>query len=75
MAPHGIPSVEAPAFPQGAAYMNGRFIPIADARVSVLDWGFLHSDVTYDTVHVWNGRFFASTGISSGSGARLPGCG
>lgn len=52
MAPHGVPPVAAPAFPPGAAYMNGRFIPIADARVSVLDWGFLHSDVTYDTVHV-----------------------
>ncbi|WP_081052684.1 aminotransferase class IV [Burkholderia cepacia] len=57
-APESIQSAEASAYPPGAAYMNGRFIPIADARVSVLDWGFLHSDVTYDTVHVWNGRFF-----------------
>ncbi|WP_322076093.1 aminotransferase class IV [Burkholderia cepacia] len=57
-APESIQSAEAPAYPPGAAYMNGRFVPIADARVSVLDWGFLHSDVTYDTVHVWNGRFF-----------------
>ncbi|WP_431019212.1 aminotransferase class IV [Burkholderia cepacia] len=57
-APESIRSGEASAYPPGAAYMNGRFIPIADARVSVLDWGFLHSDVTYDTVHVWNGRFF-----------------
>jgi branched-subunit amino acid aminotransferase/4-amino-4-deoxychorismate lyase len=23
-----------------------------------LDWGLLHSDVTYDTVHVWEGKFF-----------------
>ncbi|AIO36243.1 aminotransferase class IV family protein [Burkholderia cenocepacia] len=57
-AAYGIPRVGAPALPPGAAYMNGRFVPIDDARVSVLDWGFLHSDVTYDTVHVWNGRFF-----------------
>ncbi|WP_081087894.1 aminotransferase class IV [Burkholderia cepacia] len=57
-APESIRSGEASAYPPGAAYMNGRFVPIADARVSVLDWGFLHSDVTYDTVHVWNGRFF-----------------
>jgi branched-chain amino acid aminotransferase len=28
------------------------------AKVSVLDYGFLHSDATYDTVHVWEGRFF-----------------
>ncbi|WP_081070128.1 aminotransferase class IV [Burkholderia cepacia] len=58
LAPESIQSGEASAYPPGAAYMNGRFVPIADARVSVLDWGFLHSDVTYDTVHVWNGRFF-----------------
>jgi branched-chain amino acid aminotransferase len=32
--------------------------PIADAKISILDWGFLKSDVTYDVVHVWNGRFF-----------------
>ncbi|MBA9900338.1 aminotransferase class IV [Burkholderia cepacia] len=57
-APESIQSAEASAYPPGAAYMNGRFVPIADARVSVLDWGFLHSDVTYDTAHVWNGRFF-----------------
>ncbi|WP_231113282.1 aminotransferase class IV [Pandoraea pnomenusa] len=31
---------------------------MSEARISVLDWGLLHSDVTYDTVHVWNGRFF-----------------
>jgi branched-chain amino acid aminotransferase len=31
---------------------------MSQAKVSVLDWGFLHSDATYDTVHVWNGRFF-----------------
>lgn len=24
----------------------------------MLDWGFLHSDATYDVVHVWNGSFF-----------------
>ncbi|WP_081078847.1 aminotransferase class IV [Burkholderia pseudomultivorans] len=57
-AAYGIPCVGAPALPPGVAYINGRFVPIDDARVSVLDWGFLHSDVTYDTVHVWNGRFF-----------------
>jgi len=28
------------------------------AKISVLDYGFLHSDATYDTVHVWEGRFF-----------------
>ena len=45
-------------YPPGIAYINGQFVPIEDARISVLDWGFLHSDATYDVVHVWNDRFF-----------------
>ncbi|WP_292584038.1 aminotransferase class IV [Mesorhizobium sp.] len=38
--------------------MDGQYLPMSEAKVSVLDWGFLHSDATYDTVHVWDGRFF-----------------
>ena len=38
--------------------MNGNFIQLSEARISVLDWGFLRSDATYDVVHVWKGRFF-----------------
>lgn len=45
-------------YPQGVAFMDGQYLPISEAKVSVLDWGFLHSDATYDTAHVWNGRFF-----------------
>ena len=44
--------------PPGVAYINQEFVPMEDAKISVLDWGFLHSDATYDVVHVWNGRFF-----------------
>ncbi|MGB0845634.1 MAG: aminotransferase class IV [Thiolinea sp.] len=42
----------------GAAYIGGDIVPIAEAKISLLDWGFLHSDATYDVVHVWEGRFF-----------------
>lgn len=42
----------------GAAYIAGDIVPIAEAKISLLDWGFLHSDATYDVVHVWEGRFF-----------------
>jgi branched-chain amino acid aminotransferase len=42
----------------GVAYADGELIPIANATVSVLDWGFSRSDVTYDVVHVWQGSFF-----------------
>ncbi len=45
-------------FSAGAAYVRGAFVPVAEATVSVLDWGFTRSDVTYDVVHVWNGSFF-----------------
>lgn len=45
-------------YPHGVAFMDGQYLPMSEAKISVLDWGFLHSDATYDTVHVWNGRFF-----------------
>ena len=45
-------------FPQGAAWMNGEFIKLSEAKIPILDWGFLRSDATYDVVHVWKGKFF-----------------
>lgn len=45
-------------FESGAAFIDGVFVPIASAKISVLDWGLLHSDATYDVVHVWDGAFF-----------------
>jgi branched-chain amino acid aminotransferase len=33
-------------------------MPIAEASVPIGDWGFLHSDATYDVAHVWEGGFF-----------------
>lgn len=45
-------------FSKGAAYISGEIVPISEAKISILDWGFLHSDATYDVVHVWNGKFF-----------------
>ncbi|MBW2611059.1 MAG: aminotransferase class IV [Deltaproteobacteria bacterium] len=45
-------------FSNGAAYVNEQFVPIAEAKISILDWGFLHSDATYDVAHVWKGKFF-----------------
>lgn len=59
----GLPMVESrhidrQAYPSGVAYMDGQYLPMSEAKIPVLDWGFLHSDATYDTVHVWNGRFF-----------------
>jgi len=42
----------------GAAYVRGRFVPVAEAAISPLDWGFTRSDVVYDVVHVFAGGFF-----------------
>jgi len=45
-------------FAEGIAYIDGEYVAIADAKIPLLDWGFLHSDATYDVAHVWRGRFF-----------------
>lgn len=44
--------------PDGAAYIDGRYMPIADAAIPITDWGYRRSDVTYDVVSVWGGAFF-----------------
>jgi len=45
-------------FAEGIAYIDAEYVAIADAKIPLLDWGFLHSDATYDVAHVWRGRFF-----------------
>ena len=45
-------------FKDGIAFVDGAFCPINEARVSLLDWGFLRSDACQDTVSVWEGAFF-----------------
>ena len=42
----------------GIAFIEGRYQPIEDARISILDLGFLRSDANQDTVSVWSGSFF-----------------
>src|ERR1700724_3283687 len=44
--------------PAAAAYVDGRFMPIAEAMIPVTEWGYRRSDVTYDVVSVWDGAFF-----------------
>ncbi len=43
---------------QGCAFIDSKFVELADAKISLFDWGFLHSDATYDVVHVHKGAFF-----------------
>lgn len=45
-------------FSAGAAWIDGEYVPIADARIPIMDLGFTRSDATYDVVHTWDGGFF-----------------
>ncbi|MEZ5925059.1 MAG: aminotransferase class IV [Hyphomicrobiaceae bacterium] len=43
---------------EGIAYVGGDYVPLKEARIPLLDQGFLHADQTYDVPAVWDGRFF-----------------
>jgi len=43
---------------QGYAYVDGTYMPLAEATIPLVERGFLRSDVTYDAIHVWKGRIF-----------------
>jgi branched-subunit amino acid aminotransferase/4-amino-4-deoxychorismate lyase len=45
-------------FAAGCAWVEGDYVPIAQARIPILDAGFVRSDLTYDVVGVWAGSFF-----------------
>ncbi|MCX7886686.1 MAG: hypothetical protein N3B01_05430, partial [Verrucomicrobiae bacterium] len=40
------------------AYLNGRFVPEAEATVGVFDRGFLHGDAVFETARVYGGKTF-----------------
>lgn len=52
------PAQQAIDWSKGAGHIDGRIVPIAEAKLPITDWGFARSDVTYDVVHVWKGAFF-----------------
>lgn len=39
-------------------YLNGEYLPLADAKVSVLDRGFLFGDGVYEVIPAYAGRLF-----------------
>jgi D-alanine transaminase len=39
-------------------YLNGQFLPIADAKISVLDRGFIFGDGVYEVIPVYSRRAF-----------------
>jgi len=58
MSEHPVPPAPPSAFAAGAAYLDGRYMPIGEAAIPITDWGYRRSDVVYDVVGVWKGNFF-----------------
>src|SRR5262249_23588737 len=42
----------------GIAFADGDYVPIAEAKLPLLDYGFLRSDACQDTISVWKGQYF-----------------
>jgi branched-chain amino acid aminotransferase len=53
-----LPLAESLDWSSGAAYLDGAFMLVGDAKIPITDWGYRRSDVTYDVVSVWDGAFF-----------------
>lgn len=45
-------------FARGVAWVEGELVPLHEARIPLIDQGFMHGDLTYDVPSVWDGRFF-----------------
>lgn len=56
--PERSPAAASNPYADGCAWIDGALVPIAEARIPILDTGFTRSDCTYDVVAVWHGRFF-----------------
>jgi D-alanine transaminase len=46
------------ADPLPLCYLNGEYLPLAEARISPLDRGFLYGDAVYEVMPVYGGRAF-----------------
>ena len=40
------------------AYVDGAFVPLAEAKISIRDYGLMYADMTYDVLHTWKRGFF-----------------
>ena len=39
-------------------YLDGKFVPKSEAKVSVYDHGFLYGDGVFEGIRAYNGRVF-----------------
>ena len=44
--------------PDQIVYLNGEFLPLQDARVSVLDRGFIYGDGVYEVIPIYGRQPF-----------------
>lgn len=42
----------------GTAWLDGRFLPLSEARISPLDRGFLFGDAVYEVIPAYDGRLY-----------------
>ena len=47
-----------PSLPDYPCYLNGTYTPLCDAKISVMDRGFIFGDGVYEVVPVYAGRLF-----------------
>ena len=47
-----------PALPDTLCYLNGNYTPLKDAKISVLDRGFIFGDGVYEVVPAYAGKLF-----------------
>lgn len=52
------PRPPAHQFEGGCVFIDGAYAPLSEAKISMFDWGFTRSDVTYDVATTWHGSFF-----------------
>ncbi len=52
------PDTPSPTLPDTPCYLNGRYCPVSQAQVSVLDRGFIFGDGVYEVLPVYGGKIF-----------------
>jgi len=40
---------------KGCVHIGGKYVGLGEAKMSIFDTGFLHSDVVYDVTSSWKG--------------------
>ncbi len=53
-----VESANAPAPKQSTIYLDGKFVPESEAKVSVFDHGLLYGDGIFEGIRFYNGRVF-----------------